>query len=47
MYPQRRANGRGHAALLAQSLDNHCAVTHMPTPRSYDYGRRSLFLGYN
>src|SRR5260370_39321088 len=31
-YPQRRANGRGHAALLAQSLDNRCAVTHMPTP---------------
>src|SRR5260370_24743240 len=31
-YPQRRANGRGHAALLAQSLDSRCAVTHMPTP---------------
>jgi hypothetical protein len=26
------ANGRGHAALLAQSLDNRCAVTHMTTP---------------
>ena len=38
-YPQRRANGRGHAALLAQSLDNRCAVTHMPTLRSCAWPR--------
>ena len=43
-YPQRRANGRGHDALLAQSLDNPCGVSHMPTPGADDYGRRSPFL---
>ena len=34
------------AALLPQSLDNRCAVTHTAHPRSYDDGRRSLCLGY-
>src|SRR6266566_1664610 len=29
MNPQRRANRRGHAALLAQSLENPCGVYHM------------------
>jgi hypothetical protein len=31
--PQRRLNGCGHDALLAQSLDNRFAVPHMPTTR--------------
>jgi hypothetical protein len=31
-YPQRRANGRGHDALLAQSLHKPFGLTHMPTP---------------
>ena len=31
--PQRHVNGCGHAALLAQSLDNRLAVTKMPAPR--------------
>ena len=30
-YPQRRANGYGHDALLAQSLHKPCGLTHMPT----------------
>ena len=33
-YPQHRTHGCGHDALLTQSLDNRCAVTHMPTLRS-------------
>ena len=29
MNPQRRANRRGHAVLLAQNLENPCGVYHM------------------
>jgi hypothetical protein len=42
--PQRRANRRGYAALLAQSLDNPpgsggpLQVDHIPTPGCYDDG---------
>ena len=42
--PQRRANWRGYAALLAQSLDNlpgsggPLQVDHIPTPGCYDDG---------
>ena len=43
-YPQRRANRRGHAALLAQSLENPCGVDHMPTPGATTT-LRSLCLG--
>ncbi len=41
--PQRRANGCGDGALLAQSLDNRCAVTPCPH-QPVTTGRRSLFL---
>ena len=42
--PQRRANGRGHAALLPQSLDNRGAVTHMTTPGATTTGDARCFL---
>src|SRR6266851_7358242 len=32
LNPQRLTNERGHDALLAQSLENPCGVSHMPTP---------------
>ena len=35
-YPQHRTHGCGHDALLTQSLDNRCAVTHMTTLQHYD-----------
>ena len=44
MNPQRRANWRGYAALLTQSLDNlpgsvgPLQVDHIPTPGCYDDG---------
>jgi hypothetical protein len=43
LNPQRRANGRGHAALLPQSLDNRLRGYPHDHPRSDDDGRRSLF----
>src|SRR5690348_13552075 len=38
-------SGCGHAALLAQSLDNRCAVTHMTTLQHYDGTPLRCFLG--
>src|SRR6266567_9079963 len=40
MNPQRRANRRGHAVLLAQNLENPCGVYHMAHTGLLRRGRR-------
>ena len=45
-YPQRRANGYGHDALLTQSLHKPRGLTRLPTPGATTTGAARCFSGY-